>query len=68
MIYFSLPLKEMNVINVKKLSEEEAKKILNKVIDLGDWSNEYQNCAFPQLFHKGVYIEIILLRCKRDQV
>ena len=35
------------------MSEEEGKKILNKLIDLGDWSDESENCGLPQLLHTG---------------
>ena len=35
------------------MSEEEVKKRLNKLIDLGDWLIEFENCGLPQLLHKG---------------
>ena len=43
----------MNFMKVKKMSSEEVKKRLNKLIDLEDWSEECQICGLPLLLHAG---------------
>ena len=47
----------MTVMDVKKSSEEEAKKRLNEIIDMEDWYDECQNCSLLQLLHKGACIQ-----------
>ena len=43
----------MITMDVKKLSEDEAMKSLNKLIDLKDYLDECQTCRFLHLLHKG---------------
>ena len=45
----------MTIIDVKKVSDDDVKKRLNEVIDLGDWSDEWENCGLPQLLHHSAY-------------
>ena len=40
-------------MDVKKLSEDEVKKRLNKLIYVNDCSDECQKCGLPQLLHIG---------------
>ena len=42
------------MIDLTKMTEDEAKKHLNEMIDLDDYNNECKICGLPDLLHRGV--------------
>ena len=41
----------MTIRDIMKLTEDEAKKRLNKLIDLNDYLDKFKTCGLPCLFH-----------------
>ena len=43
----------MTLIDVTMMTEDEAKKCLNVMVDLDDYLYECKTCGMPDLLHKG---------------
>ena len=43
----------MTITDVKKITEDEAMKRLNDLIDLDDYFDECKTCKLPSLLNKG---------------
>ena len=43
----------MTITKVKKLTEDEAKKQLNALIDLNDYLDNCKTCCFPEILQRG---------------